>query len=76
MDTHADPEQPRHDAIAAGPPIRQLFRDVIADRLTSRRPCQAAMQFDAEIDPYWEDDRSFRLLQRDPPPGHLPARYR
>ncbi|MER7196704.1 hypothetical protein CG723_41035 [Streptomyces sp. CB01635] len=58
MDTHADPEQPRHDAIAAGPPIRQIFRDVIADRLPGPRPPQAAMLFSAEIDPYW-DDRSF-----------------
>ncbi|MGW0885553.1 hypothetical protein [Streptomyces sp. NPDC002671] len=58
MDTHAEPEQTRHDAIASGPPIRQLFRDVIADRLPGRRPPQAAMLFDAEIDPYW-DDRSF-----------------
>ncbi|WP_420037764.1 hypothetical protein ACN2WE_40900 [Streptomyces sp. cg28] len=58
MDTHAEPEQTRHDAIAAGPPIRQLFRDVIADRLPGRRPRQAAMMFDAGIDPCW-DDRSF-----------------
>ncbi|MFF1840014.1 hypothetical protein ACFVXE_38635 [Streptomyces sp. NPDC058231] len=58
MDTHAEPEQTRHDAIAAGPPIRRLFRDVIADRLPSRRPPQAALLFDAEIHPCW-DDRSF-----------------
>ncbi|MFE4497011.1 hypothetical protein ACFRKD_31660 [Streptomyces niveus] len=58
MDTHAEPEQTRHDAIVAGPPIRQLFRDVIDDRLPGRRPRQAAMLFDAEIDPCW-DDRSF-----------------
>lgn len=58
MDTHAAPEQPRHDAIAAGPPIRQLFRDVIADHLPGPRPPQAAMLFSAEIDLYW-DDRSF-----------------
>ncbi|MEV8099431.1 hypothetical protein [Kitasatospora sp. NPDC085879] len=58
MDTHAEPEQTRQDAIASGPPIRQLFRDVIADRLPGRRPPQAAMLFDAKIDPSW-DDRSF-----------------
>ncbi|MGW7582740.1 hypothetical protein ACWGKU_28805 [Kitasatospora sp. NPDC054768] len=58
MDTHAEPEQIRHGAVASGPPIRQLFRDVIADRLPGRRPPQAAMLFDAEIDPSW-DDRSF-----------------
>ncbi|MGY4918487.1 hypothetical protein ACWD9K_25240 [Streptomyces sp. 900116325] len=58
MDSHVEPEQTRHDAIASGPPIRQLFRDVIADRLPGRRPPQAAMLFDAEIDPSW-DDRSF-----------------
>ncbi|MEU5660507.1 hypothetical protein ABZ802_33565 [Streptomyces sp. NPDC047737] len=58
MDTHAA-QQRRQDATAAGPPIRQLFRDVIADRLTGPRPPQAAMLFGAEIDPYWEDDWSF-----------------
>ncbi|MDQ0578045.1 hypothetical protein [Streptomyces rishiriensis] len=58
MDTHADPEQPRHDAIGIGPPIRQLFRDVIADRLPGHSPPQAAMLFGAEIAPCW-DDRSF-----------------
>ncbi|MBP0451189.1 hypothetical protein J5Y04_16810 [Kitasatospora sp. RG8] len=58
MDTHAEPEQTGHDAVASGPPIRQLFQDVIADRLPGRRPPQAAMLFDAGIDPFW-DDRSF-----------------
>ncbi|MFC8717749.1 hypothetical protein [Kitasatospora sp. NPDC057198] len=58
MDAHAEPEPPRTDAIASGPPIRQLFRDVIADRLPAPRPHRAAMLFDAEIDPFW-DDRSF-----------------
>ncbi|WP_326790507.1 hypothetical protein [Streptomyces sp. NBC_00151] len=58
MDTHAAPEQPQHDAIACGPPIRQLFRDVIADRLPDRMPLQAAMLFDSETDPAW-DDRTF-----------------
>ncbi|MEV4682974.1 hypothetical protein [Streptomyces kurssanovii] len=58
MDRHAEPEQARHDATASGPPIRQLFRDVIADRLPGRRPPLAAMLFDAEIDPFW-DDQSF-----------------
>ncbi len=38
MDTHAAREQPQHDAIVCGPPIRQLFRDVIADRLRDRMP--------------------------------------
>ncbi|MGV9270723.1 hypothetical protein ACWDRR_39500 [Kitasatospora sp. NPDC003701] len=58
MDTHAEPARPRQDAIGSGPPIRQLFRNVIADRLPGRRPPQAAMLFDAEIDPH-RDDRSF-----------------
>ncbi|KAB1978538.1 hypothetical protein [Streptomyces triticiradicis] len=55
MDTSAEPEQPRNDAIASGPPIRQLFRAVIADRLPSPMPPQAAMLFDAEVDPSWDD---------------------
>ncbi|WP_405658598.1 hypothetical protein OG379_02060 [Streptomyces sp. NBC_01166] len=55
---HVGPEQSRHDAIAAGPPIRKLFRDVIADRLPGPRPPQAAMLLSAEIDPCW-DDRIF-----------------
>ena len=58
MNTNAEPEQTRSSAIASGPPIRQLFRDVISDRLPGPRPPQAAMLFDAEVDPCW-DDRSF-----------------
>lgn len=58
MDTNAEPEQTRHTTNAAGPPIRQLFRDVIADRMQGPRPPQAAMLFDGEVDPCW-DDRSF-----------------
>ncbi|MEU4173307.1 hypothetical protein AB0F46_41540 [Streptomyces sp. NPDC026665] len=58
MDTNAEPEQTQHITNAAGPPIRQLFRDVIADRMQGPRPPQAAMLFDAEVDPCW-DDRSF-----------------
>ncbi|MGW1411687.1 hypothetical protein [Streptomyces sp. NPDC002403] len=58
MDTHVGPEQTRNNVIASGPPIRQLFQDVIADRLPGPRPPQAAMLFDAEVDAYW-DDRSF-----------------
>ncbi|MFD8676524.1 hypothetical protein ACFV1A_26020 [Streptomyces seoulensis] len=58
MDTHAEPEQTRHSTKASDPPIRQLFRDVIADRLPGPRPSQAAMLFDAESDSSW-DDRSF-----------------
>ncbi|WP_435190526.1 hypothetical protein [Streptomyces sp. bgisy126] len=58
MDTHAAPEQTRHHAISCGPPIRQLFRDVIADRLPDRMPLQAAMLFGSETNPAW-DDRSF-----------------
>lgn len=58
MDTHAGPEQTRHSTKASDPPIRQLFRDVIADRLPGPRPSQAAMLFDAEKDSTW-DDRSF-----------------
>ncbi|MFJ9448012.1 hypothetical protein ACIRRH_40225 [Kitasatospora sp. NPDC101235] len=58
MDTHAEPEQSRHDASTSGPPIRRLFRDVIADRLPGRRPPQAAMLFGTATDLCW-DDRSF-----------------
>ncbi|MFG2659264.1 hypothetical protein [Streptomyces sp. NPDC048425] len=58
MDTQAEPEQTRRDAIAAGSPIRQLIRDVIAERLPGRRLPEAAMLFGAEIAPSW-DDRSF-----------------
>jgi hypothetical protein len=58
MDTHAEPEQTRHDTTASGPPIRQLFRDVIADRMPGCRPPQAVMLFGSEIDPCW-DDRNF-----------------
>ncbi|MFD7961790.1 hypothetical protein ACFV5J_13430 [Streptomyces zaomyceticus] len=58
MDTYAEPEPTRHDAIASGPPVRKLFRDVVADRLPDPRPPQAAMLFDAGADPCW-DDRSF-----------------
>jgi hypothetical protein len=58
MDTHAEPEQTQHDAVVCGPPIRQLFRDVIADRMPGRRPPQALMLFGSEADPCW-DDRSF-----------------
>jgi hypothetical protein len=47
MDTHAEPEQ-----------TRQLFRDVIADRMPGCRPPQAVMLFGSEIDPCW-DDRNF-----------------
>jgi hypothetical protein len=41
------------------PPIRRVFRDVIADRLTDPRPPQAAMLFQSSIDPFWTDDRFF-----------------
>ncbi|WP_327075597.1 hypothetical protein OG196_43525 (plasmid) [Kitasatospora purpeofusca] len=59
MDTYAEPEQSRQDAIACGPPVRRLFRDVIADRLPpDRRPPQAAMLFGAGSDPFW-DERTF-----------------
>ncbi|AWW41722.1 hypothetical protein [Streptomyces cadmiisoli] len=62
MDTHAEPEPtwhvPSREAIVSGPPIRQLFRDVITDRLPGQRPPQAAMLFDLEVDPSW-NDRSF-----------------
>ncbi|MFD5814140.1 hypothetical protein [Streptomyces sp. NPDC127038] len=58
MDTDAEPEQTQRTTNAAGPPIRQLFRDVIADRMPGPRPPQAAMLFDAQVDSCW-DDRSF-----------------
>ncbi|MGW5233018.1 hypothetical protein ACWEQU_12100 [Streptomyces nodosus] len=41
------------------PPIRRVFRDVIADRLTDPRPPQAAMLFQSSVDPFWTDDRFF-----------------
>ncbi|MFD8376894.1 hypothetical protein ACFV2Z_40155 [Streptomyces sp. NPDC059688] len=50
MDTNAEPEQNRHTTNPAGPPIRQLFRGVIADRMPGPRPPQAAMLFDAVAD--------------------------
>ncbi|MEV5989535.1 hypothetical protein AB0L85_32080 [Streptomyces sp. NPDC052051] len=58
MDTHAEPEQTRHGTTVSGPPIRRLFRDVIADRMPGCGPPQAVMLFGSEIDPCW-DDRSF-----------------
>ncbi|MFF8619263.1 hypothetical protein [Streptomyces sp. NPDC015350] len=58
MDMHAEPKQTRHATIVSGPPIRQLFRDVIADRMPGCRPPQAVMLFGSEIDPCW-DDQSF-----------------
>ncbi|MFE5192041.1 hypothetical protein [Streptomyces sp. NPDC056628] len=58
MDTNGEAEQARNSAIASGTPIRQLFRDVIADRLPGLRPPQAAMLFNAEVAPCG-DDRSF-----------------
>ncbi|MFD4377579.1 hypothetical protein [Streptomyces sp. NPDC058486] len=58
MDVHAELEQTRHDTTVSGPPIRRLFRDVIADRMPGRRPPQAVMLFDSGIDPRG-DDRSF-----------------
>ncbi|MER7540092.1 hypothetical protein ABTX77_35730 [Streptomyces sp. NPDC097704] len=58
MNASAEPVQPRSRPIASGPPIRRLFQEVIADRLPGPRPPQAAMLFDAEVDPCW-DDRSF-----------------
>ncbi|MGP4088290.1 hypothetical protein [Streptomyces sp. KR55] len=61
MESHAASEptesDPLRDAIASGPPIRQLFRAVIADRLPDGRPPQAAMLFDWEVDPSWDDRR-------------------
>ncbi|MGW7312288.1 hypothetical protein [Streptomyces sp. NPDC054865] len=41
------------------PPIRRVFRDVIADRLTGAQPPQAAMLFQSSVDPFWTDDRFF-----------------
>ncbi|MFH7594753.1 hypothetical protein WDV06_06535 [Streptomyces racemochromogenes] len=41
------------------PPIRRLFRDVVADRLPDPLPPQAAMLFDSWVDPFWTDDRFF-----------------
>jgi hypothetical protein len=58
METHAEPEPTRHEANPSDVPIRQLFRDVVADRMPGRRPPQAAMLLDVEVDPAG-DDRSF-----------------
>ncbi|MGW8767761.1 helix-turn-helix domain-containing protein [Streptomyces sp. NPDC055815] len=55
MNTSAEPEPTRSYAIASGPPIRQLFRDVISDRLPSPGPPQAVMLFGSEVDPCWDD---------------------
>ncbi|MFF7214774.1 hypothetical protein ACFZAU_30240 [Streptomyces sp. NPDC008238] len=45
---------------AFGPPIRRIFRDVIADRVPERdRPSQAHMLFMPVADPSWDDDRWF-----------------
>ncbi|MFJ8983048.1 hypothetical protein [Streptomyces sp. NPDC102282] len=41
------------------PPIRRVFRDVIADCLADPRPPQAAMLFQSSVDPFWTDDRFF-----------------
>ncbi|MGW0409440.1 hypothetical protein ACWDZY_33345 [Nocardia sp. NPDC003246] len=41
------------------PPIRRVFREVIADRSTDPRPPQAAMLFQSSVDPFWTDDRYF-----------------
>ncbi|MEU1428387.1 hypothetical protein ABZ412_15065 [Nocardia sp. NPDC005746] len=41
------------------PPIRQVFREVIADRLTGPQPPQAAMLFQSSVDPFWTNDRFF-----------------
>ncbi|MFJ7985814.1 hypothetical protein [Streptomyces sp. NPDC096351] len=58
MNTSAEPSQSRSDALGAGPPIRQLVREVVADRVPGPRPLQASMLFDAAVDPC-EDDGSF-----------------
>ncbi|MFF2353544.1 hypothetical protein ACFVVL_27635 [Kitasatospora sp. NPDC058115] len=58
MERDAEAEQVRCGAGAAGPPIRQVFRDVIVDRLPGRRPPQAAVLFDSGVDFRW-DERSF-----------------
>ncbi|MFD9504182.1 hypothetical protein [Streptomyces sp. NPDC060035] len=62
MDTQAPPEPtgqvPPQEDIVPGPPIRLLFRDVIADCLSDRRPPQAAMLLDSEVAPFW-GNRSF-----------------
>ncbi|MCX4816606.1 hypothetical protein OG601_39055 [Streptomyces sp. NBC_01239] len=55
MDTDAAPEQTRQDAISCGPRIRQLFRDVIADRMPDHMPLQTAVLFGPEVDPAWDD---------------------
>ncbi|MGS2808557.1 hypothetical protein [Nocardia sp. MW-W600-9] len=41
------------------PPIRRVFREVIADRLPDPRPPQAAMLFQSSVDPFWTDDKFF-----------------
>ncbi|QNS02380.1 hypothetical protein [Streptomyces xanthii] len=51
MTTHTAPE--------FGPPIRRIFRDVIADRVKGPHPPQAAMLFAPEADPFWKDDSGF-----------------
>ncbi|MFC9473095.1 hypothetical protein ACFTS5_13015 [Nocardia sp. NPDC056952] len=50
---------PERNVLPDEPRIRQVFRDVIAERLTDPRPPQAAMLFQSSVDPYWTDDRFF-----------------
>ncbi|MEV5546796.1 hypothetical protein AB0L35_11825 [Streptomyces sp. NPDC052309] len=72
MSMHAAPEGLPDDAVVGtglgeawrtgrvfGPPIRRIFRDVVADRVPGPRPPQAAMLFQPSADPYWDDDTSF-----------------
>ncbi|MFC9623924.1 hypothetical protein ACFTXM_29360 [Streptomyces sp. NPDC056930] len=66
MSRHAIPERLPDDAVGTdlreasrtgrvfGPPIRQTFRDVIADRLPGPQPPQAAMLFEPSADPHWD----------------------
>ncbi|MFI1439065.1 hypothetical protein [Streptomyces fructofermentans] len=42
-----------------GPPVRLVYRDVVADRVPIPRPPQAALLFAPSADPYWHDDGRF-----------------
>ncbi|MFE1560026.1 hypothetical protein ACFW6V_34170 [Streptomyces sp. NPDC058734] len=55
MDMHT----PDRNGLPDEPPIRRVFRDVVADRLTGPRPPQAAMLFQSSVDPLWTNDSFF-----------------
>jgi hypothetical protein len=63
MTTHATADDHTHDppdGEGFEPPIRRIFRDVVADRLPEdTMPPQAALLFTEHHDPHWTSDRFF-----------------